>query len=273
MARVCETLSKQSVKRLFMNGLSVAAIIVAMRIPNPAPLVRAAALALAACVVQPGTAAEQDAVRKSVQSGQLKPLNTIIADISRQYGGRVLEVETKRGRKGDLQYEIKLVNARGERQEVLVDAATGSVVAQERGRAVQPVTIAQMAQYMRKLEHSSGARVINVEFERDAQGNYVYEAQLSDKPFGDVKLLLDVNTGEVLNPVKSGPPAAQPKSMALMLESLQPRYSGRVLEVELETDVRRRLYYSVELQQPNGSKLELEVDAVTLEVLRQKGGD
>lgn len=273
MARVCETLSKQSVKRLFMNGLSAAAIIVAMRIPTPAPLVRAAALALAACLVPPGMAAEQDAVRKSVQSGQLKPLNTIIADVSSQYGGRVLDVETKRGRDGDLQYEIKLVNARGEKQELLIDAATGAVVPKERSRPVQPVTIAQMVQYVRKLEQSSGARVTNVEFERDAQGNYVYEAQLSDKPFGDVKLMLSVATGEVLNPVKSGAPAVQPKSMAVMLESLQPRYNGRVLEAELETDVRRRLYYSVELQQPNGSKLELEVDAVTLEVLRQKGGD
>ena len=57
MARVCETLSKQSVKRLFMNGLSAAAIIVAMRIPTLAPLVRAAALALAACLTPPGMAA------------------------------------------------------------------------------------------------------------------------------------------------------------------------------------------------------------------------
>ena len=128
MARVCETLSKQSVKRLFMNGLSAAAIIVAMRIPTLAPLVRTAALCLAVGLAVPGMAAEQDAVRKSVQSGQLKPLNTIIADVSRQYGGRVLDVETKRGRDGDLQYEIKLVNARGEKQELLIDAATGAVL-------------------------------------------------------------------------------------------------------------------------------------------------
>ena len=273
MARVCETLSKQSVKRLFMNGLSAAAIIAAMRIPTLAPLVRAAAWCLVVGLAVPGMAAEQDAVRKSVQSGQLKPLNTIIADVSRQYGGRVLDVETKRGRDGDLQYEIKLINARGEKQELLIDAATGAVVPKERSRPVQPVTIAQMVQYVRKLEQSSGARVTNVDFERDAQGNYVYEAQLSDKPFGEVKLMLSVATGEVLNPVKSGAPAVQPKSMAVMLESLQARYNGRVLEAELETDARRRLYYSVELQQPNGSKLELEVDAVTLEVLRQKGGD
>ena len=83
--------------------------------------------------------------------------------------------------------------------------------------------------------------------------------------------MLSVATGEVLQPLSKRCPAVQPKSMAVMLESLQPRYNGRVLEAELETDVRRRLYYSVELQQPNGSKLELEVDAVTLEVLRQRG--
>ena len=263
MARVCETLSKQSVKRLFMNGLSAAAIIVAMRIPTLAPLVRAAALCLAVGLAVPGMAAEQDAVRKSVQSGQLKPLNTIIADVSRQYGGRVLDVETKRGRDGDLQYEIKLVNARGEKQELLIDAATGAVVPKERSRPVQPVTIAQMVQYVRKLEQSSGARVTNVEFERDAQGNYVYEAQLSDKPFGEVKLMLSVATGEVLNPVKSGAPAVQPKSMAVMLESLQPRYSGRVLDVETKRGRDGDLQYEIKLINARGEKQELLIDAAT----------
>ncbi len=62
-----------------------------------------------------------------------------------------------------MQYEIKLINARGEKQELLIDAATGAVVPKERSRPVQPVTIAQMVQYVRKLEQSSGARVTNVQ--------------------------------------------------------------------------------------------------------------
>lgn len=226
---------------------------------------------LLACVQVP--AAEQDAARRGVLAGQLKPLNSIIADIGRQYGGRVIDVETKHGRKGELRYEIKIIDARGDKQEVLVDAATGAVVAQERDWPTQPIGMAQMARYVKQLEQRYGSRVVNAEFERDGQGKAVYEVKLSDRPAGEMKLLLDVNTGEVLNPPEPAVAHAPPKSMAVMLEALRPRFSGLVLEVELETDHRRRPYYSVELQQPNGFKLELEVDAVTFEVTRQKVDD
>ncbi|SFD47447.1 Uncharacterized membrane protein YkoI [Paracidovorax konjaci] len=218
-------------------------------------------------------AAEQDAARRGVLTGQLKPLNSIISDISRQYAGRVIDVESKRGRKGELRYEITIIDARGDKHEVLVDAATGSVVAQERDWPTQPVSLAQMARYIKQLEQRYGSRVVNAEFERDAQGKAVYEVKFSDRPAGDMKLLVDVRTGEVLHPPEPAAAQAPPKSMAVMLESLRPRFSGLVLEVELETDHRRRPYYSVELQQPNGFKLELEVDAVTLEVIRQKVDD
>lgn len=235
--------------------------------------VRSAACAALALACAQAPAAEQDAARRGVLNGQLKPLNSIIADIGRQYGGRVIDVETKHGRKGELRYEIKIIDAKGDKQEVLVDAATGSVVAQERDWPTQPVALAQMARYVKQLEQRYGSRVVNAEFERDAQGKAVYEVKLSDKPAGEMKLLVDVNTGEVLTPPEAGAATAHPKSMAVMLESLRPRFSGLVLEVELETDHRRRPYYSVELQQPNGFKLELEVDAVSLEVTRQKVDD
>ncbi|MBV7427894.1 MULTISPECIES: PepSY domain-containing protein [unclassified Acidovorax] len=236
-------------------------------------IVRAAACAAVALACAQAPAAEQDVARRGVQSGQLKPLNSIIADMSRQYGGRVIDVETKHGRKGELRYEIKIIDARGTKHEVLVDAATGSVVAQERDWPTQPVSLAQMARYIQQLEQRYGSRVVNAEFERDAQGKAVYEVKFSDRPAGEMKLLVDVNTGEVLTPPQTAGTPAAPKSMAVMLESLRPRFSGLVLEVELETDHRRRPYYSVELQQPNGFKLELEVDAVSLEVTRQKVDD
>ena len=133
MARVCETLSKQSVKRLFMNGLSAAAIIAAMRIPTLAPLVRAAAWCLAVGLAVPGMAAEQDAVRKSVQSGQLKPLNTIIADVSRQYGGRVLEAELETDVRRRLYYSVELQQPNGSKLELEVDAVTLEVLRQKGG--------------------------------------------------------------------------------------------------------------------------------------------
>lgn len=224
-------------------------------------------------VAQQGLAAEQDAARRGVLNGQLKPLNSVIAEISRQYSGRVIDVETKRGRKGELRYEIKLIDARGNKHEVLVDAATGAVVAQESDWPTQPVAPAQMARYIKQLEQRYGARVSEVEFERDAQGQAVYEVKLSDKPTGQMKLLMDVATGEVLNPPKAGAAKVAIKPMWAMLESLPPRFAGLVMEVELETGPQRRPYYSVELLQANGFKLELEVDAVTLEVTRQKVDD
>ena len=79
MARVCETLSKQSVKRLFMNGLSAAAIIVAMRIPTLAPLVRAAALCWAVGLAVKKDARDlaqalQAAVNEIARSGEMAQL-------------------------------------------------------------------------------------------------------------------------------------------------------------------------------------------------------
>lgn len=217
--------------------------------------------------------AEQEAARRGVLNGQLKPLNSVIAEISRQYNGRVIDVETERGRKGELRYEIKLIDAQGRKHEVLVDAATGAVVAQESDWPTQPVPPAQMARYIKKLEQRYGARVSEVEFERDAQGQAVYEVKLSEKPAGQMKLLMDVSTGEVIHPPQGAAPKAAIKPMWALLESLHPRFAGLVLEVELETDHRREPHYSVELLQPNGHKLELEVDAVTLQVLRQKIDD
>lgn len=239
------------------------------------PCAACAALVLAlactpALAAPPGMAAEQDAARRGVLNGQLKPLNSVIAEISRQYNGRVIDVETERGRKGELRYEIKLIDAQGRKHEVLVDAATGAVVAQESDWPTQPVGPAQMARYIKRLEQRFGARVSEVEFERDAQGQAVYEVKLSEKPAGQMKLLMDVSTGEVIHAPQGAAPKASIKPMWAMLESLHPRFAGLVMEVELETDHRRQPHYSVELLQPNGHKLELEVDAVTLQVLRQR---
>lgn len=238
-------------------------------------LVAACAALLLACapaLAAPPLAvpAEQEAARRGVLNGQLKPLNSVIAEISRKYNGRVIDVETERGRKGELRYEIKLIDAQGRKHEVLVDAATGAVVAQESDWPTQPVPPAQMARYLKRLEQRYGARVSEVEFERDAQGQAVYEVKLSEKPAGQMKLLMDVSTGEVIHPPQGAAPKAAIKPMWALLESLHPRFAGLVLEVELETDHRRQPHYSVELLQPNGHKLELEVDAVTLQVLRQK---
>lgn len=238
-------------------------------------LVAACAALLLACapaLAAPPLAvpAEQEAARRGVLNGQLKPLNSVIAEISRKYNGRVIDVETERGRKGELRYEIKLIDAQGRKHEVLVDAATGAVVAQESDWPTQPVPPAQMARYLKRLEQRYGARVSEVEFERDAQGQAVYEVKLSEKPAGQMKLLMDVSTGEVIHPPQGAAPKAAIKPMWALLESLHPRFASLVLEVELETDHRRQPHYSVELLQPNGHKLELEVDAVTLQVLRQK---
>lgn len=233
-----------------------------------AALLLACAPALAAPPL--GVPVEQEAARRGVLNGQLKPLNSVIAEISRKYNGRVIDVETERGRKGELRYEIKLIDAQGRKHEVLVDAATGAVVAQESDWPTQPVPPAQMARYIKRLEQRYGARVSEVEFERDAQGQAVYEVKLSEKPAGQMKLLMDVSTGEVIHPPQGAAPKAAIKPMWALLESLPPRFAGLVLEVELETDHRRQPHYSVELLQPDGHKLELEVDAVTLQVLRQK---
>ncbi|WP_312409181.1 PepSY domain-containing protein [Comamonas sp.] len=216
-------------------------------------------------------AAEHDAVRAAVATGQYKPLSAILSDIAASQAGRVVDVETKRGPKGELRYEIKLVDHQGLKQELLIDAASGQTVQQVAKDRSQALGMLELAQYLAKLAQQHTSRITDVEFERDSQGRGVYEIKLSADQQGYRKLVMDAATGQVLPSAQAKARNPAPlKRVDEVLHALAPRFSGQVLEVELEHDESQGSYYDIELLQGNGNTLKLKVDARSLQVLKQK---
>lgn len=236
---------------------------------------------IAACLLVGGLllasasqAAEHDAVRAAVATGQYKPLSTILAEVAAAHAGRVVDVETKRGPKGELRYEIKLVDNQGLKQELLIDAASGQTVQRVAKDRSQALGMLELAQYLTKVAQQHASRITDVEFERDSQGRGVYEIKLSADQQGYRKLVMDAATGQVLPSAQAKPRNPAPlKRVDELLQALAPRFPGLVLEVELEHDDTQASYYEIELLQGNGSTLALKVDARSLQVLKQKVED
>ena len=228
----------------------------------------AAASALLAPLAWSG---EQDQVRAGVSQGAYKPLAAIVADLQKRHPGRVLDVETKRGPAGELRYDITLADAQGRKQELLVDAATGQVLAQEAEHTDQAVNLAKLAAHLRRVEQQLGNRVIDAEYEVD-HGKPRYKLKLARAADATQKVLIDPQSGTLLNR-PDAKAAAAIKPMPDVLQALAPQFAGVVLEVELEHDDKLGAYYEIELAQPNGSTLELHVDARTLAILKRKVDD
>ena len=85
---------------------------------------------------------------------------------------------------------------------------------------------------------------------------------------------MEAATGQVLPPAQAKARNPAPLKRAdEVLQALAPRFTGQVLEVELEHDESQASYYEIELLQSNGSTLKLKVDARSLQVLQQKMED
>ncbi|ARU04138.1 hypothetical protein CCO03_05130 [Comamonas serinivorans] len=240
----------------------------------PFALLRATLAAVAASgllALPGGWAGEQDQVRAGVHTGQYKPLAVIVSDLSKTYPGRVLDVETKRGPQGELRYEITLASPQGHKQELLVDAATGRVLAQEPDLGDQALTLAQLAAHLRRVEQQLGSRVVDAEFEVN-RGKAHYKLKLMPRGTTTHKVLMDARTGALEGPAGSlSATAITP--MPEVLQALSGRFAGLVREVELEQDERQGAYYEIELAQDPGSTLELHVDARTGAILKRKVED
>ena len=67
----------------------------------------------------------QDEARRAVERGELRPLAEILASISKEFGGKVLDVELEREDSGALVYEIELLADDGRVLELEYDGRTG----------------------------------------------------------------------------------------------------------------------------------------------------
>jgi len=79
---------------------------------------------------------DHDRARAALESGEILPLQTIIAKLEQIYPGQILEVELERD--DDLWiYEIKLVRANGVLIKIKLDASDGRLLA-VKGRDIKP---------------------------------------------------------------------------------------------------------------------------------------
>ena len=92
---------------------------------------------------------DQEQARLGVISGAYHPLATILDEVSAQHEARVVDVESRQGARGELQYEITLITRRdGQKRELLVDAATGRVLAQEQDFSRQAASLSALAAWL-----------------------------------------------------------------------------------------------------------------------------
>ena len=91
-------------------------------------------LAFSAAALPGPALADHDGARDAVTAGQVRPLATIMRQLSRRYPGRLLDAQLRqRGRNGRWIYHIKILDNRGSVQSLTVDAKSGRVL-KVRGR-------------------------------------------------------------------------------------------------------------------------------------------
>ena len=80
---------------------------------------------------------DHDRARVALESGEILPLQTIIAQLEQVYPGQILEVELERD-DGLWIYEIKLVRANGVLIKIDLDASDGRLLS-VKGRDIAPI--------------------------------------------------------------------------------------------------------------------------------------
>ena len=89
-------------------------------------------LSLAPCVRLHAEDLDQNAARRAVERGELRPLAEILASIRKEFGGKVLDVELEREDSGALVYEIEVLADDGRVLELEYDGRTGQRLSIER---------------------------------------------------------------------------------------------------------------------------------------------
>ena len=225
--------------------------------------------ALTCCVLGYAGAAEQDAVRQDVYSGKLKPLSEILQSVQKTHAGRVLDVELERQADGQRWYEIKLLRPIGERVEMYVDAVTGAEV---RRSKTLPATQISMAAAVRAALANTPGTVLKVELEKASSPQPVYEVRILRADGHKLNVRVDANSARLLDaPTQERQATADLLPLPVLLELLEPRYAGRIMEAELKRERSGAVYYEVEIQLDNGRELEVNIDGTTGRVIREDG--
>ncbi len=102
------------------------------------PLFRAAIVAAIGMAVGGAPAAarsdrDHEAARAALARGEILPLTRILAVVAQQSPGDILEVELER-HDAQFKYEVRVLTAAGKVVEIHLDARTGALLKDEKGR-------------------------------------------------------------------------------------------------------------------------------------------
>ncbi len=210
---------------------------------------------------------DHDAVRDAVAAGRIKPLAEILAAVQARYPGRVLDVELERARDGRRIYDIELIGADGRKQDVHVDAATGTIL-DSTAEGVDPAAMLPLATVLRGVLQRHPGVVVDVELERGRDGRDVYEIELQLADGRRLELAVDAANGDIVDDDAHRAISTEAlKPLPEILDLIAGRYPGLVVEVELERERSGRRFYEIDVRGADGRTLEVRVDAMTGEVL------
>jgi uncharacterized membrane protein YkoI len=111
----------------FSLGSAAAAHGCDMRLGRRLLTLLALAAASAPAAAQPRRERDHERARRALESGEIRPLSELLAEIEARYDGRVIETELERD-DGRWIYEFSLLPPSGRLFELEVDAATGEVL-------------------------------------------------------------------------------------------------------------------------------------------------
>ena len=207
------------------------------------------------------SAAEQDAIRRAVDAGQIRPLGEILVQVQATHAGRVTDVELERALDdGRLLYEIELLGDDGRRREIDVDAATGAVLQRE----APAVGVRPLAELLRTVSARYPGQMLDVELERG-----LYRVEIVRDDGVHLQIVLDPRDGTAAEDPRSAlTPDILP--MSDILERVADSYPGTVIEAELERGNEGVPYYELDLQDAQDRVLELRIDARTGALLREE---
>ncbi|MDO4905559.1 MAG: PepSY domain-containing protein [Lautropia sp.] len=210
-------------------------------------------------------AVEHEDVRRAVMAGRYKPLADILESVQKKYDARVLDVELEREPDGRHIYEVKMLDAKGRRQAIHIDAVTGQEVVQPESPGIPP-----LADTLRKVLEVYPGRVIDVDLKRNAHLDGIYLVRVLQED-GDIRsVFVEASSGKLVTEIEYVKSSANMKSLPDLLEDLQKNYPGTVLEAELKYDSNQQPYYEIDLLLSEGRLTEIWVDPASGRVLGEE---
>lgn len=136
-------------------------------------------------------------------------------------------------------------------------------------RAVEAGQLKPLNEILTRIQSSHPGKVLDVDLERDINGNRIYEITILKNDGQRAKLLVDAVSGSELRHAST---AASPRiNMAKALRNLLARHPGNVLELELKQAADQRMIYEVQVILHDGRLREFVIDANSGELIDGNG--